>query len=226
MREEKIPFVDFSIEDHTSWSKKDPIKRGGNLSFPWLISAYSQGFYPLYFGEGEEIFWWSPDPRMVLFLEDFHLSRRFMRELKKSSFSFTWDFCTAQVIQECAKAPRPSQEDGGTWIYKEVIESYSYLAEKGFVHSVEVWEQGNLVGGLYGILLGHIFFGESMFSLVSGASRAGFSYLIEILKEKDIWFIDCQQETEYLASMGAKAIPREEFYHYINKNLEHLGKGK
>lgn len=219
---EEISFIDFSIESYSSWPKKDPIKRGGNLSSSWLISAYAQGFYPLYFGEGEEIFWWSPDPRMVLFLEDFHISRRFERECKKKSFSFTWDKCPSQVIKECSKAPRPSQEEGETWIYKEVIESYSLLAQKGFVHSVEVWQEGSLVGGLYGVLLGHIFFGESMFSLVSGASRAGFIYLVEKMKEENIWLIDCQQETQYLASMGAKPISRESFYKYIGKNLKYL----
>lgn len=222
MNLKNIPLIDFNLENQSSWPKEGPILRGGELTSHWLISAYLQGFYPLYFGEGEEVFWWSPDPRMVLFLEDFHLSRRFTREFKKSLFSFTWNHCPSRVIEECSKAPRPSQEKGETWIYKEMIESYSLLAKEGVVYSVEVWQEGHLVGGLYGVLLGSIFFGESMFSLVSGASRAGFSYLIEIMREKNIWLIDCQQETEYLASMGAKPISREVFYQYINKNLQSL----
>lgn len=214
-------FIDFHVDKSSLWPSQGPCFSGGNLSKDWVLSAYAQGLYPLYFLSGGNVYWWSPDQRMVLFPHEFNLSRSFRRLLKKTSFTCTINQKTKLVIESCAKVNRPKQ-DQGTWIYPEVIEAYSQLAHLGYVHSIEVWSDSDLVGGLYGIALGKIFFGESMFSKVSGASRIGFSYLIEILKISEFWLVDCQQESNYLSSLGARSISREDFYIWIRKNQEYL----
>ena len=212
-------FLDFKVEEESLWPKDSPVFQGGDLSPQWLLSAYFQGLYPLYFGSGEEVYWWSPDPRMVLFLKDFHLSSRFKRTLRQRGFTFSYNQNTSRVIELCSQATRPSQKEGETWIYPEVIKAYSHLAQEGIVHSVEVWQADQLVGGLYGLSLGKIFFGESMFSSVSGASRAGMAYLVEVLTAQGFWLIDCQQESAYLASMGAKACGKKRILFLVKEKL-------
>lgn len=180
---------------------------GGDLSPSRILAAYQQGIFP-WFSPGEPILWWSPNPRTVVIPEQFHLSRSMKKQLHKNIFTVTFDQQFKQVMRECA-APRDKQD--GTWISDDIIESYHTLHQAGFAHSVEVWQNNQLVGGLYGITLGRIFFGESMFSRVSNASKTGFAHLVFQLKCWDFELIDCQVESEHLLSLGAINMEREEF---------------
>lgn len=178
---------------------------GGNLSPGLILSAYRQGIFPWY-GEGEPLLWWSPDPRFAVLPETLHISKSSIRLLKRHSFRLSLDADFDRVIASCASMPRPGQN--GTWILPEMMEAYRRLHELGFAHSVEVWQGDALAGGLYGISLGGAFFGESMFSAVSGASRAGFLSLALMLFEKGFTLIDSQVHTEYIAGMGGVDLPR------------------
>ncbi len=188
---------------------------GGDLSPERLLEAYSQGIFP-WFNDDDPILWWTPDPRFVLFPENLKISKS-MRPLfnqKKMQVTFDQEFRT--VITNCQEMYRPGQ--GGTWITEDMLEAYCSLHELGFAHSVEVWQKEELVGGLYGIALGKIFFGESMFAKVSNASKFGFITLVRKLQEWDFNLIDCQQETAHLASLGAEAIPRADFMRLLDAN--------
>lgn len=180
---------------------------GGDLSPERLLLAYRKGIFPWY--EGDHILWWSPDPRFVLFPEDFKHSRSVGKELEKNEFDFTINKAFRDVIRNCKDIPRPGQE--GTWITDEVEKAFTRMHELGYAHSAETWQHEKLVGGLYGIRLGKVFFGESMFSKISQASRFTFSFYVEQLKKEGVELIDCQVYTSYLESMGAKMIPREDF---------------
>ncbi|HMQ60186.1 MAG TPA: leucyl/phenylalanyl-tRNA--protein transferase [Flavilitoribacter sp.] len=193
---------------------------GGDLSAVRLLTAYRNGIFP-WFNEGDPILWWSPDPRFVLFPDELKVAKSMRPYFNQGKFSVTYDTCFERVIRECQARTRESLERGrqaGTWITEEMVEAYVNLHNLGHAHSVEVWQEGQLVGGLYGLALGRIFFGESMFSLVSNASKFGFISLVRRLSSSGYRLIDCQQETPHLESLGARAIPRETFLDFLKKN--------
>ncbi len=187
---------------------------GGDLSPERLMLAYKSGIFP-WFNEGSLILWWSPDPRMVLFPERIKISKSMRKILKNNQFSLTKNSCFEAVVDQCALAKRVGQE--GTWITNEMKEAYLKLHEMGFAKSYEVWQDDKMVGGLYGIDLGHIFCGESMFSLVSNASKFAFIKLAEELHQKKYSLIDCQLYTKHLESLGAEEIPRSRFIEILKK---------
>ena len=187
---------------------------GGDLSVERLLLAYKSGIFPWY-NEGEPIIWYSPNPRMVLFPADLKVSKSMKQIIKKGEFSITFNQQFPEVISNCKNMYRAGQ--GGTWITNEMEKSYIELHKKGIAKSVEVWLENELVGGLYGIDLGHVFCGESMFSKVSNASKLAFINLVQKLKKEDYKLIDCQVYNNHLASLGAKEIPRKEFLKYLNK---------
>lgn len=180
---------------------------GGDLSPQRLLVAYQSGIFPWY--EGEHILWWSPDPRFVLFPDELKISKSMRPLLNRNEFEFTTNKAFSQVIRQCKKIVRPGQD--GTWITDEVEKAFTRLHKLGYAHSAEVWKDDELVGGLYGVKMGNVFFGESMFSKVSNASRYAFIRYVQQLKEEGIGLIDCQVYTEYLESLGAIMIPREDF---------------
>jgi leucyl/phenylalanyl-tRNA--protein transferase len=180
---------------------------GGDLSPERLLLAYRNGIFPWY--EGEHILWWAPDPRFVLFPEEVKISKSIRSLQNRNEFDFTVNKAFASVIHQCKKIARPGQD--GTWITNEVEKAYIKMHELGYAHSAEVWKNHELVGGLYGIKLGKVFFGESMFSKVSNASRYAFITYVQQLKKEGIHLIDCQVYTEYLESMGARMIPGKTF---------------
>src|SRR6188768_947229 len=180
---------------------------GGDLSPSRLIDAYRRGIFP-WFNEGEPILWWSPDPRMVLFPQELKISRSLRKTLKRGNYEIRADSAFKQVMEACA-APRG--EHTGTWIHAEMIAAYGRLHEIGMAHSMETWIEGELVGGLYGVGQGKMFFGESMFSRVSDASKIAFVHLVAQLQRCGFEMIDCQMKTEHLASLGAREISRNEF---------------
>jgi len=186
---------------------------GGDLSTERLLLAYKSGIFPWY--EGDTILWWCPDPRFVLFPDDLNISKSIKPLLNRNEFDFTTNKAFAQVIHHCKKTKRSGQE--GTWITDEVEKAYCKLHELGIANSAEAWKEGKLVGGLYGIKLGKVFFGESMFSIESNASKYAFIKYVQQLREEGIRIIDCQIYTEYLESLGARMIPRLEFTGLINK---------
>lgn len=187
--------------------------RGGDLSPNLLIFAYSRGIFPWY-SRGEPIYWWTPDPRLVLFPEKFRLSSRSLRKLKKSPFTITMNAAFEKVIGNCADLRLD-----GTWITEEMKDAYISLNKLGFCHSIEAWRDGRLVGGLYGVAMGRVFFGESMFYLETEASRACLQGLVNILKQNNFALIDCQQETDHMKRMGAEAIARKIFLKVVHQNV-------
>jgi len=181
---------------------------GGGLEPERLVRAYSQGIFP-WFSPGEPPLWWSPDPRMVIATNALHLTRRFRRELRGRDWVVTADRAFEAVITHCAKLPRRGQR--GTWIVPAIRRAYIELHRLGHAHSIEAWDGERLIGGLYGISLGRAFFGESMFSLESGASKCVIAALCQRLDEWDMPLLDGQVESEHLASLGFRPIPRSEF---------------
>ncbi|BBL34435.1 leucylphenylalanyl-tRNA--protein transferase [Nitrosomonas stercoris] len=180
---------------------------GGDLSSERLVSAYRQGIFP-WFSQGEIILWWSPNPRMVLFPQELKISRSLRKTLKKNNYEIRADSAFTQVMQACATL---REHQTGTWIHPEMIAAYTALYQLGIAHSIEIWSAGELVGGLYGIAIGKAFFGESMFSRVSDASKIALVYLVEKLLQEGYGLIDCQVKTPHLMSMGAREISRDEF---------------
>lgn len=194
-------------------SESEIVAVGGDLSAQRLILAYSLGIFP-WFNEGDDIFWWSPDPRFVLFPEELKISKSMRKILRDGKFVFTENKCFEEVMRNCANISRRGQD--GTWISEEMIKSYTELNRQGKAKSIEVWENGELVGGFYGVEMGHVFCGESMFSKVSNASKAGFIQFVE--KNADRYqLIDCQVYTEHLESLGAREIPKIEFLDILRK---------
>lgn len=187
------------------------IAAGRDLSAKRLLEAYGQGIFPWY-SQGQPVLWWSPDPRMVVFVDEFEPSRSLRKTLRRvqetGSWTVTLDRAFVQVMQACA-APRPGQD--GTWITRDIIKAYHALHQAGHAHSVEVWAQRELVGGLYGVSIGRMFFGESMFTRVSDASKCAYAALIAMLRRLGFSMVDCQQSTGHLASLGAREISRAEF---------------
>jgi len=188
---------------------------GGDLCPARLIEAYKKGIFP-WFSEGDPIIWWSPDPRFVLFPEEIKISKSMKQELRRRTFTITADTAFEQVIQECRK---PRKHETGTWITGEIVKGYTELHKEGFAHSIEAWRDGELAGGLYGVSLGRCFFGESMFTKETNASKAAFIMLAEKLKELDFDLIDCQVYTAHLESLGAEEIPRDEFCAILKYSL-------
>ncbi|WP_300656934.1 leucyl/phenylalanyl-tRNA--protein transferase [Pseudomonas sp.] len=189
---------------------------GGDLSAERLIAAYRHGCFPWY-QDNQPILWWSPDPRTVLFPDELHVSRSLAKVLRQARYQVTLDRAFAQVIQACA-APRDYAD--GTWITTPMQHAYLELHRRGIAHSVEVWRDGELVGGLYGLAMGRLFFGESMFSLADNASKIGFVTLVEQLKVWGFVLIDCQMPTQHLHSFGARPIARAEFTDYLQRHID------
>jgi len=188
---------------------------GADLSAERLLYAYKNGIFP-WFSDGQPILWWSTDPRMVLQVDDFKLSLSLKKRLRQISKDPRWQvrFDTAfeNVMRACA-APRG--EDQGTWISEDIVQGYCDLHKLGYAHSTEVWLDGELVGGAYGVCIGRMFYGESMFARVTDASKVALTYLVFFLREHGVKMLDCQQETAHLASLGAKAISRAEFLRWV-----------
>ena len=192
---------------------------GGDLSEARLLAADQQGIFPSY-NEDQPILWWSPDPRAVLFPENLKISKSLRKKLRQKIFAITFDSAFEQVVLECA-APRPAQS--GTWISEEMREAYSRLHQRGHAHSVECWQGDRLVGGLYGIAIGQVFFGESMFSRVTDASKVAFVYLVKQLAAKGFALIDCQVSSAHLETLGACDIERDEFTAYLHEYCSQPG---
>ena len=194
-------------------SREGLLAIGGDLSPERLLLAYRNGIFPWY--EGEDILWWSPDPRFVLFPSEIKISKSVKPLLNRNAFDFTINKAFKDVIGRCKKIYRPGQE--GTWITNEVEEAFIRMHQLGYAHSAEVWKNEELVGGVYGLKLGKVFFGESMFSDLSNASRFAFIRYTEHLKKEGVELIDCQVYTEYLESFGAKMIHGKEFKKLLHK---------
>ena len=185
---------------------------GGDLQPERVMLAYRKGIFP-WFESDDFLLWWSPDPRMVLFPNQLKISKSMRTVLRKKQFEVTFNKAFDQVVEACAKVKRFGQN--GTWITPGLMEVYSTLHIQGYAHSVEVWEEGSLVGGLYGIDLGTVFCGESMFSKSSNASKVALIFLVKELKKNKYELIDCQVPTQHLASMGAEPISRTEFLTFL-----------
>jgi leucyl/phenylalanyl-tRNA--protein transferase len=190
---------------------------GGDLSQRRLVAAYAQGIFPWY-SWGSPILWWAPDPRMVLFPDELHVSRSLYRTMRSGRYLVRSDTAFSQVIRRCAEKERPDQD--GTWIVPEMIEAYERLHRSGLAHSVETWEGSELAGGLYGVSLGGTFFGESMFADRSDASKVAFVTLVEWLRNRAFDLVDCQVETDHLRRFGARPISRAEFRSRLASSLE------
>lgn len=204
-----FPPPDFAEEDGL-------LAVGGDLTTERLMTAYSMGIFPWY-SDGSPILWWSPDPRFVLIPEDFRLSRSLKQTMRKRTYHVTFDADFEGVIRNCASVPRKGE--AGTWITDDMINAYLDLHRVGYAHSVETWHEGILSGGLYGVALGRAFFGESMFSLKSDASKVALAGLVSRLVECGYLFLDCQMTTGHLAGMGAKEMPRDEFLKLLKNAL-------
>ncbi|WKN29618.1 leucyl/phenylalanyl-tRNA--protein transferase [Porifericola rhodea] len=202
------------VEEAEEWGG---IALGGDLSPDRLLLAYCSGIFPWY-DEGQPIIWHAPDPRFVMFPERLKVSRSMRPIFNQKKFDITLDTDFRQVITACQQTRRRGQQ--GTWITDEMLEAYCYLHKLGYAHSVEVWQKGQLLGGLYGVSLGSIFFGESMFSKVSNASKAGFITLVWELQKRGFSLIDSQVHTPHLESMGAEEIPRSDYMELLNQALE------
>ena len=199
---------------------------GGDLSVERLIAAYQQGIFPWY-SEGQPILWWSPDPRMVLEPKDIKVSRSLSKTIRKQEFKITFDQNFREVITACSESRlEKGMVQDETWILDEMIEAYIKLHEQGYAHSVECWQNEKLVGGLYGIAIGKVFFGESMFSRVSDASKISFVSLAKQLEKWDFKLIDCQVYTSHLESLGASMISRQQFISLLKENTIHSFENK
>jgi leucyl/phenylalanyl-tRNA---protein transferase len=186
---------------------------GGDLKPETIISAYSQGIYP-WFSNGQPILWWTPDPRMVLFPKEFICAKSLAKTMRQQKFEVKFDTAFRAVIEGCA-APR--EADGGTWIVNEIQDAYTSLHKMGYAHSAESWRDGELVGGLYGVAIGRVFFGESMFARETDASKVAFATLVQKLTADGFKLIDCQQQTKHLASFGARPISRANFLQHLQE---------
>ena len=198
-------------------SKEGLLAVGGDLSPKRLLLAYSLGIFP-WFSYEDPIMWWSPDPRLVLYPDEIRISKSLNKVMKRHIFQVTMDTAFIQVINSCAQVRVENGEE--TWIVEDMIKSYCELHELGFAHSVEAWYEGTLAGGLYGVSLGKCFFGESMFTQVSNASKVAFVALIEYLQRLSFHMIDCQVTTDHLIRFGAREIPRVQFLKELEAALD------
>jgi len=206
-----FPDVDLALDEPNGL-----LAVGGDLSPQRLMAAYNSGIFP-WFSDGQPIMWWSPNPRAVLYLEDFKISRSLKKTLNKNIFHITFDTAFEEVINECSH----TRKDGfGTWITTDMMRAYSELHNLGYAHSVECWYEQKLVGGLYGLSLGHAFFGESMFTRKTDASKVALASLVEQLKKWQFDFIDSQVSSEHMASLGATDISRSQFIRELQQSLK------
>lgn len=215
-----IPWLDPHLPAHfpdTRQALDEPnglLAAGGQLSIQWLLEAYQHGIFP-WFNENEPILWWTPAPRTVLFSENFRVNRSFRKFLNKNKYRITRNRRFNEVMQACAE-PRPGQP--GTWITTGMIKAYAQMHEAGYAHSYECWDRDNvMVGGLYGIALGKVFFGESMFSRADNASRCCLKTLVD---SHDYRLIDCQMSTPHMIQMGAQELQREHFETLLNRYIQ------
>lgn len=209
--------IDWLSEQHsphfpdTRGAQTDPnglLAAGGLLTPEWLVAAYRKGIFPWYDDESP-ILWWSPAPRMVLKAKDFHISRSLRKLMRKSPYKISCDLAFAEVIYQCAL---PRDDDAGTWITHEMEQAYIQLNNNGIIHSVECWDkEGHLIGGLYGLLIDRVFYGESMFNRANNASKLSFAFFADYLFAAGVEIIDCQMHSEHMERFGAKEISREEF---------------
>ncbi|BBO72801.1 leucyl/phenylalanyl-tRNA--protein transferase [Desulfosarcina widdelii] len=212
----------FALSDRLSFPpphlaiKEGLLAVGGDLSVERLLLAYRSGIFPWY-SEGEPILWWSPDPRLVLYPDELKISRSLRKVIKRKRFHITFDQDFEAVITGCAEAKRSYGE--GTWITEEMKSAYIELHHLGYAHSVEAWQEEKLVGGLYGIAMGRAFFGESMFSRVSNASKVAFVSLVQTLQKKHFTIIDCQVRTDHLMRFGAREVTRKVFFEQLGKAI-------
>ena len=222
----------FRLDDRFPDLFPDPLKTngrgpaafGGDLSPERLFAAYRLGYFP-WFSEGEPILWWHPNPRFVLFPEELKVSKSMRPYFNQRKYRVTYDTQFRRVMAECRGLYRPGQ--WGSWITDDIIDGFSGLHELGIAHSVEVWEGEELVGGLYGIAIGRLFFGESMFFHRPNASKFGFISLVRRLGERGYRLVDCQQETKHLASLGGRSIPRTDFVNYLAElDIERTERGR
>lgn len=191
---------------------------GGDLSPRRLLLAYRSGIFPWY-EKGQPIIWHAPDPRFVLFSDKLRIPRSLRPTLNQQKFTITYDTAFTEVIRQCQQTKRPGQP--GTWITEEMLQAYHQLHQLGYAHSVEAWKDGRLAGGLYGLSIGHVFFGESMFTRESNASKVAFVSKVLDLKERGINLIDCQVHTPHLERFGAKEIPRSQYMQLLNEALSY-----
>jgi leucyl/phenylalanyl-tRNA--protein transferase len=209
-------FVFNGIFPHPSLADEDGLLAvGGDLEPQTLVNAYQIGAYPWY-NEEDPILWWHPNPRLVLFPSEIKVSKSMKQVLKKGVFSYSINQQFQSVIEHCRQDRKEQQ---GTWINQEIVEAYTQMHHLGLAHSVEVWEKNELVGGFYGIQLGKVFFGESMFSLVSNASKAALIYFCLHAMQEGIKVIDCQQTTSHLITLGAREISREDFLNLLQQYI-------
>jgi len=194
----------------------DIVAAGGDLSPERLLLAYSMGIFPWYNKPGD-IFWWCPEERAVLLTDQLHISRSMRQVITKEQFTWTIDKAFSEVVEGC----RSGSRSGDTWILDETVKAYTRLHQMGYAHSVEVWETGQLVGGLYGISLGKVFFGESMFTRRPNASKFGLIKLAQFLDRKGWRILDCQVANAHTSSMGAQTFSRKDFLELLNKELKH-----
>lgn len=190
---------------------------GGDLTVDRLLTAYRRGIFPWY-ADGDPILWWSPDPRLVLYPQELSVSKSLKRVINKDLFQITYDKAFEAVIRGCAEIKRSYGE--GTWITDEMKDAYCRLYRHGYAHSVEAWQSGKLVGGLYGVIIGRVFFGESMFSKVSNSSKVAFVRLVQHLDQLQFMLIDCQVKTDHLMRFGAREIPRKVFLEQLKKAVD------
>jgi leucyl/phenylalanyl-tRNA---protein transferase len=190
---------------------------GGDLSESRLLAAYTNGIFP-WFSEGQPTLWWSPDPRMVLFPEELKISRSLQKRLRRKDYEVRFNSAFLQVIQACAQVQRPEQD--GTWITNNMIEAYTALHRSGHAWSAETWVDNALVGGLYGVAIGNMFYGESMFHRLTDASKIAFVHLVQHLQQHGFQLIDCQMKTQHLTSLGAREIPRHGFLQLLSELIK------
>ena len=208
--EEPFPPVERALRDPNGL-----LAAGADLSPERLIDAYSRGIFP-WFGEDDPVLWWSPDPRMVLYTAELHVSRSLGKTLRSGGMRVTADTCFVQVMEGCAR-PRPGQD--GTWITEEMTDAYNHLFSLGYAHSIEAWAEERLVGGVYGVAIGRMFFGESMFSGARDASKVALVALVRQLGRWGFPSVDCQMSTSHLASLGAREVPRAEFLRQVRHQV-------
>lgn len=187
---------------------------GGCLSTQRIINAYTQGIFPWY-SDDDPILWWSPNPRLVIFPDKLHISKSLQKTLRQQRFSVSFDTAFAEVIKACAS---PRKDHAGTWLTPEMQAAYNRLHNEGHAHSIETWYQGQLVGGLYGIAIGQVFFGESMFHIKTDASKVAFISLVQQLKDWGYQLIDCQAHTQHLVSLGAEEVSRSDFSALLHRH--------